>query len=181
MLRLCSRFPAARAWLSPLAAALTLLIVSNAQAYDEQASVDLGLGYVHVAPSGPLPAAGAELALGASYGLGDMFVLRGSGAYGLQANSARRVSVGRVRAEVAYLLDVLSFVPFFGGGASAWLFTDQRFEVAPGGHLLVGMDWLVRREWTVGLDVRIGMLAVSRDVFSTTEAQIRVSRMFDIL
>lgn len=185
MLRLCTRFSPVLspvlAGLCQLSVVLPLLAVSNARAYDDQASVDLAVGYVHMAPSGPLPQPGTELTLGAGYGLGDMFVLRGSLGYGLQVDSARRASVGRGRVEVAYLLDVLSVVPFFGGGASAWLFKDESVTIAPGGHLLVGMDLLLTREWNAGLDVRIGMLAESRDVFSTTEAQLRLTRMFDLL
>lgn len=177
MPRLCARFSIVLLGLC----AHAFGAVSHVRAYDDQASAEIALGYVHVAPDGPLPAAGTELTLGAGYGLGDMFVLRSSLGYGLQIESARRVSVGRARVEVAYLLDVLSFVPFFGGGASALLFSSDGFEVAPAGHLLVGGDWLITREWTAGLDVRIGMFAVSRDVFSATEAQLRLTRMFDLL
>ncbi len=181
MPRHCTRFWTVLAGPCWLAALLTLLSVSNARAYDGQASADLALGYMHVAPDGLLPAPGASLSLGASYGLGDMFVLRANAGYGLQADGEQRVSVASARIEVAYLLDVLSVVPFFGGGATAWLFKVDEFTVAPGGHVLLGVDWLITREWTTGLDVRIGMIAVDKEVFGTTEAQLRVSRTFDLL
>jgi hypothetical protein len=178
MPRLCTRFFAVHSALF----ALALLTVSNAHAYDNQASADLGLGYAHLGPHAPIPGSGSSLSLGAGYGLGDMFTLRASLGYGLHTGDGQKASVGIARTEVAYMLDVLQVVPFFGAGASAWMFKDGKdTAIAPAAHLLLGMDYLITREWTAGVDVRIGMLASGRDIYNTIEAQLRLSRMFDLL
>jgi len=181
MPRHCTRFSAALAGLLWFVPSLTWLGTVSARAYDDQASLDLAAGYVHLADGGPVPSMGADLSLGGSYGLGDMFVARASIGYGLQISNATSSSIGRARAEVAYLLDVLTVVPFFGVGASAWLFQGAGLEVAPAGHGLIGADVLVTREWNVGIDIRLGLLLHSGDTFSLFESQLRLSRMFDLL
>ncbi len=181
MPRLCKRSSAALAGLCGVLLALCVLTTSTAHAYDDQASLDLAAGYVHVSEKAPLPPSGGELTVGGGYGLGDMFVLRGSLGYGLQRAKTSLASVGRGRVELAYLIDVLSVVPFFGLGASAWLFDTGRLEVAPAGHVLVGADLLITREWNVGLDVRMGLLLHATDTFDVFEGQLRLSRLFDLL
>lgn len=180
MPRHCTRFSTELAGLVWLAAVLCVLTPSRAQAYDDQASLDLAVGYLRISDNAALAANGGEVTVGGGYGLGDMFVLRGSLGYGLQGLSTGRTSVGRARVEFAYLVDVLNVVPFFGLGASAWFFDAVGLELAPAGHALAGADLLITREWNAGLDLRFGLLLHATETFNVFESQLRLSRMFDL-
>lgn len=177
MSRVCTRFVA-----TTVALLLTsvLVSVSAVKAYDDQASIDVAAGYSHVPAGTGLPSPGALLSLGGGYGLGDMFVLRGSLGYALHLDADQRASVGRARVEMAYALDVLSVVPFFGLGGGAYLYDVDGVTVAPSGHALAGLDVLLTREWNMGLDLRMGFLLTSTDTFAVTEAELRLSRMFEL-
>ncbi len=180
MPRLCTRFPAALATLHAFCHALALFVPGAAHAYADQASLDLAAGYVHVDAVTPLPSAGADLTVGGSYGLGDMFLLRAHVGYGLQAARSRQVSVVGARTEIVYLLDVVSVVPFFGVGAGVWVYDARGAQLAPIGHGITGADWLLTREWTLGVDLRFGLLLASREVSPLFASQLRCSRVFDL-
>jgi len=177
MSRVCRRFLATTA---ALCLCVTLADVSQVKAYADQASADLSIGGTQIEAHSGLPSTGGELLIGGGYGLGDMFVLRASLGYGLFHASRGTASVGRVRAEAAYLLDVLSVVPFFGLGVGGWLYERNGPSVSPSGHVLFGVDLLWTREWNVGLDGRLGLLLISDDPFMVGEAQLRLSRVFDL-
>jgi hypothetical protein len=178
-----------KAFLLVLARSSALLVVcvcvwsGRAMAYEDQASLDLALGATLTAGAETLALAGPEVAAGGSLGLSDLFVLRGQLGYSPLFDPGQVQHVGRARVEAAYLLDVLKFVPFFGLGASLWLYRSSEndtFLVRPGGHLLLGLDYLWSRSWTLGVDVRIGLVIEPSDVASANEAQLRLSRMFDL-
>jgi hypothetical protein len=152
-----------------------------ARAYEDQASLDLSAGPAILAHSRTLNPVGPELAAGGALGISDLFVARAQLAYAALFDHGSVQSVGKFRAEAAYLLDVLKFVPFFGGGGSLWLYSDAgSVKVRPALHLLVGVDYLWSRQWTVGLDFRTGILFEPGNVASATDVQLRVSRMFDL-
>jgi hypothetical protein len=154
--------------------------VNGAEAYEEQASADLSLGYAGVVDSTRFSMRGGSLEGGASMGISDMFVVRTSLGYaGFLASDSLR-SAGRFRVEGAYLLDILRWVPFFGVGGSLWLFDDAGLTVRPAGHVLFGLDFLFDRSWTFGLDVRTGLLWERAGVVATTEGGLRLSRMFEL-
>jgi hypothetical protein len=124
---------------------------------------------------------GPEISVGGAIGLSDLFLLRAQLGYLPLFDAGEVQQVGRARVEAAYLLDVLKLVPFFGLGASLWLYRDgDPVVVRPGGHLLVGLDYLWTRTWTVGVDVRIGLVLDSGQAASATEGQLRISRMFEL-
>jgi len=180
MARHCKAFPNG----SRLLLALWLCGWSaSARAYEDQASLDVGLGGVVTAGAASLAKGGPELSAGGALGLSDLFVLRAQGGYAPLFRAGHVQQVGRVRLEAAYLLDVLRVVPFFGLGANLWLYrsrVNDDFQARPGGHVLVGLDYLWSRSWTLGLDVRIGLVFEPGKVVSANEAQLRLSRMFDL-
>jgi hypothetical protein len=99
----------------------------------------------------------------------------------LEQNVATR-QLGRIRIEGAYLVDIVEWVPFLGLGTGLWLIEDPAGGVLPRGdaHVVFGLDYLATRSWTVGLDVRTGFLVGGGQVFSVTEGQLRLTRMFDL-
>jgi len=162
-----------------------LLSCASARAYDEQASLDLGLGYALTVDDG-VSAQGASVDVGASLGLSDAVVVRallGYAALVEPRDDGRDVShLGRLRVEGLYLLDVLKFVPFFGLGAALTNNPNQAapLPVRPGVHLLFGVDYLTSRSWIVGLDVRSALLFEGDGQWlNATDVALRVSRMFE--
>lgn len=181
MPRHCTRF---RLWAGLVGGLLPALLGGQtAHAYEEQASLDGSLGYALIVPDSDLPAHGAVIDLGASLGLGDVAVLRGSLGYGFFRDESRdSVHGGRLRVEALYLLDVLQVVPFFGLGGSLLLAPDatDALRVWPGGHLVLGVDYLASRRWTFGIDVRPGILVEDGSIRSATEVALRISRMIEL-
>jgi hypothetical protein len=150
------------------------------RAYEEQASVD-GAAGAGLLPGSTLPAFAPSADLGAAMGLSDMFVLRGAVGYaGLVEAERRTRHAGRARAELAYLIDVLRWVPYFGAGGSLWALDDGGLAVRASAHVLFGLDFLYDRSWTFGIDLRTGIFWEPLGVSSMSEAQLRLSRMFDL-
>ncbi len=173
-------FSAPRGWAGAVTMLAVALFASPAAAYEEQAALDLGAGYTLRSSSPPLSASGAELSVGAATGISDLFFVRFALGYGLFASSNDFAHVGRARAEMAYLIDVVRIVPFVGLGAGVFVYDDAGLDLRPGAHLLLGFDYLWSREWNVGLDVRPGLAATRHGSVTTLEGQLRLSRMFDL-
>lgn len=170
-----------------IAASLVILLTAfatqtgTARAYEEQLAVDVALGYGALAANGTLPGNLMSLDVGAAVGMSDWLVARSAFGYGALLGDGEVLNVGRGRLELAYLLDVLQWVPFFGVGGGLWaLQGPSGLGLRPTGHLWFGVDYLATREWTLGVDVRTGVLWQRGDVVSFTEGQLRFSRMFEL-
>lgn len=170
---------------SVLAALLAGLFArSPARAYDDQVSVDLALGYAALVDVEPLPSNQMSVDVGAGVGVADWLVMRTALGYGLlfDAQHEQKQAV-RFRLEGGYLIDVLQWVPFFGLGGGLWALEgkgNSGFAMRPTGHLWAGVDYLATRRWTVGCDLRFGMVWLHDDNRSFTEGQLRISRVFDV-
>jgi hypothetical protein len=155
--------------------------LTHARAYEEQASLDVELGYSLLLDSQSLPEHGATLDLGGAWGISDTALLRALLGYGSFADRNDVAHAGRLRVEAVYLLDVLQLVPFFGLGAALWVAerSADASYVRPGGHIVFGADYLLSRRWTLGVDIRSGILLERGEVLSTTDVAFRLSRMFE--
>jgi hypothetical protein len=131
--------------------------VPSASAYDRQAGLSLGAGYTGIVGDTPYPPHAVAASLGVGFGLVDTWELRLRADYAAHLSSMHRVTGS---ADVVYLVDVLSVVPYLGlslGGAVTILdaslgLGDVRGDLVLGG--LLGLDVLIGREWTVGGEVR---------------------------
>jgi hypothetical protein len=159
----------------------SLLCAAPALAYEEQASLDMALGYAFLTGPDRATRQGAGAELGAGIGLSDALVLRGSLGYAALARRDDVEQIGRLRVEGIYLLDVLQVVPFFGVGATLTTAQESsaRVPLRPGGHLVLGVDYLWSRSWIVGLDVRSALLIDGHEWLSATDVSLRLSRMFE--
>jgi hypothetical protein len=153
-----------------------------ARAYEEQISADLALGYAALAANDRLASQLLAVDLGAAVGMADWLLIRAALGYASLFDKQHDLAhAGRVRLEGAYLLDILQWVPFFGVGGGLWaLDGPSGLALRPAGHLWVGIDYLATRRWTLGCDVRTGILWARGDVASFTEGQLRISRMFEM-
>jgi hypothetical protein len=177
--------PGVLGWL--LAALALAATPTPAEAYEEQATLFVDLGYAAALANEDLPTSGAQIGLGGSWGLTDAWTIRGRLAYA--AHPASEVlHVGIVGVEVFYMLDILELVPFAGlgidgigtihdGGSGTFFGAD--FAI----HAVVGLDWLVSRRLIVGVDVRPYILPLSFDDDPLSpvylSANVRLSIVFE--
>lgn len=179
----------------------------GASAYEDQFTLSGDVG-LHLAPTegaalpgerAPgrprMPPGGLALGLGATLGVSDAVSLGARLGYAAQldAGDGQHVHVTSLALEGFYLLDILKLVPFFGGGIDVLAefdafeapgTVDPRFDL--GVHGLLGLDYLLSREWLLGLDIRVLWHPISfgSAVDTTTErvrllVTLRVSRIFD--
>lgn len=125
-----------------------------AHAYEDEVGVAAGFGY----SGAPLTAPDHGLALEATVdmGLGPTWTLRGQAAYGRTRNDGLRSHMGRAGVEAVYIVDILDWVPSVGGGAGVVSWTrGGEIHVGPSLHATVGLDYLLSRAWSLGLNLRI--------------------------
>ena len=130
---------------------------SAARAYEDQIALSIDAGLSHV--GGWDLAHGGQIGLGVGIGLGDTFSLTIRGGYGVHGGGptapGHMLTLG---AEVVYLVDILTWVPFFGVGLNGHLFVDEGARGNVSGHAILGIDYLHSRELAFGLDARVGYL-----------------------
>jgi len=133
----------------------------EAHAYEDQATLSLDVGYAAVLANPDLPPHGAMVGLSGTWGLSDAFSIGARLAYAAHPGDPL-LHVGIAGVEVVYLLDIVTVVPFFGLGTDAILTAaDGGAGVDWGLHAVLGLDWLVSREWIVGVDIRPYVLPLS--------------------
>lgn len=168
------------------AALLTLLIATAAaapaHAYEDQASFDAELSYVHAfADSGSRE--GVALGLGASLGLSNVLTLRGQLVWALHPSDAPVVSVFLATAELVYVVDVFDIVPYFGAGIDGIgsVQSGRDFQPDFGVHPIIGADWIVSREFALGLQVRPVFVLTALDAVPLYfKVGVSLSYLFDL-
>ena len=72
-------------------------------------------------------------------------------------------------------------MPFFGLGATVMTAVDSAASapIRAGGHVVLGVDYLLSRRWICGLDLRTAILAEGHQLLSATDLSLRLSRMFE--
>ena len=130
-----------------------LLSAGPAHAYEDQATLGLGVGYAHA--FGIEPAPGAAVALSGSLGLGQTLTARALAGYALHPASEHALHVALVGTELVYLIDVIELVPWFGLGVDG-LLRASAGELQPelAAHAVLGLDYLWSRELTLSLELR---------------------------
>ena len=131
-----------------------LALTGPAQAYEDETGVALGFGYTGApvaAPShGPIFEATVDT------GLSPTWSLRVQGAYARMRPKDTRAHLLRTGLEAVYIVDVVDWVPSVGGGADlvGWI-QDGSLQLGPSLHATIGLDYLLSRVWTLGLNLRI--------------------------
>ena len=160
---------------------MATLAPSRALAYEDQVGLAAGLGYSLLASDTTLPMHGVAARVGASLGVGDTFELRLNGAYAFHFGD-EPMHRAALAFEAVYLVDILEVVPFLGLGIGGILSVHERmtgallrgdFEL----HAVLGFDWLLSREFSIGLEARPTFLltALSEDpiwITITARAQL---------
>jgi hypothetical protein len=171
-----------RAFSSVSIALLVWAATTPARAYEDQASVDAEVAYVHAFSKEFSPRNGVAVGAGASLGLSNVLSLRGQLMWAFHPSRDPLVSFGWVSAELVYLIDVLEVVPYFGAGVdfAALVRSGADAELNAGLHPVIGFDYLVSRELTLGLQVRPVFLLTAIDTMPVyLQVGVTLSYLFD--
>ena len=155
---------------------------SPAQAYEDLTSLDAEFSYAH-AFADEAPRHGAALGLGASLGLDEVLSVRGQFAWALHPDTAGNLSVLLLSAELLYLIDVLEIVPYFGAGVDGlgtWA-AGESIQADFGVHPVLGFDWLLSREFALGIQLRPVFVLTQLDAWPVYfKAGVSVSYFFEL-
>jgi hypothetical protein len=131
-----------------------LVAASHAHAYEDRLTLAIDAGYAH-ATQRQLPQPGGAVGVDASLGLSNAWSVRAGVTYAYHPGS-QALSQLALHAELLYLVDVFELVPYAGvglDGLASWAaHTDPR--AAFGVHPVLGVDWLLSRDFALGLFAR---------------------------
>jgi hypothetical protein len=151
-----------------LAGIAALACAPGAGAVEREHHVGVDAGYsMLVIGDKSTPDVGAGVGVHWTYGLSDAFNLIADASWSLVAIGEKAVdqntprtrpaSVTTANAGVAYVLDVLQWVPWVGVLAGGYAFTGGTIHgttVLPGGAIALGLDYRLSRSWVVGASGR---------------------------
>ncbi|MBX7194598.1 MAG: hypothetical protein K1X94_21265 [Sandaracinaceae bacterium] len=141
-------------------------LVPSAHAYDRQVGLFATAGYTGIVGDTPYPPHAVTAGLGVGFGLDDVWELRVRTDYAAHVPNVHRMSLS---ADLVYLVDVLSAVPYLGisaGGALSVLDASLGLGELRGDFLagaLGGLDVLLGREWTLGVELRLAWVLTDFD------------------
>ena len=154
-----------------------------AQAYEDQATLALEVGYAGIPTTDTLPRNGVGVGLSVGGGIGDAWSVRGLLSYNVFPTE-RPLHLSMAGLETVYALDIVRFVPLIGFGVDGLLTVrarKSRGDLAL--HALIGVDYLINERWLVGANVRGYWVATNAasplDPFILT-AGARVGVRFDL-
>jgi hypothetical protein len=136
----------------------------RAHAYEDQLTLGVGAGYANPASS-TLPHHGLLFDVSGSVGLSSELTLRARFSYA-EHFAQRPMHVLLGSADLLYLWDVTTVVPYLGGGIDELdRVRGGRIDVEGGVHLAAGLDYLWSRRVALELDLRPCLLlsALRRD------------------
>jgi len=164
--------------------ALASLHPSAARAYEDQATLGFGVGWLGApAAATGVPRNAVSLDVTGTLGVSDGWSLGAHVAYGLHpADPLLHSVIGGV--ELLYMVDVLQIVPTLGVGVDAFLSVrDGHAGADLAAHALLRLDYLLSRKLMLGADVRVYALPFAFDEGGLSpfaiQAGLRLSLTFD--
>ena len=140
----------------PMWLALCLFMLPiRAYAYEDQVGLAAQVGYSGIRWQ-PNPQSGLAVEVNTDLGIAQAWAARGFVGYAYHPETGGPAHTVLWGTEFVYMLDVLIWVPFLGGGMDAWVHAHgDRVLVRPAVHLVVGVDYLAARDWSLGLNARL--------------------------
>jgi hypothetical protein len=162
-----------------LAASLAVTGRAGAVEREHQIGLDAGMPLLLVQRSSSTMLSGASLGLHYTYGLSDAFNLIADGGTSLLfAGRSSMPTLSNVDVGVAYVLDVLTWVPWAGLEAGGYALTSDPgggTTVFPGAALALGVDYRFSRSWAAGVVLRQHWLFTRQsDLPSFSQGLLRV-------
>lgn len=137
----------------------TIANPASAVEREQHLGLDLGGNTLVIGGSGGDP--GFSVGAHWTYGLTDQFDLMLEGAWSAEMLKQHAGTVTNAGAGLAYVLDVLQWVPYFGLLVSGYELTGSEIggpKLLPGGVLALGLDYRLNRALELGVAVREHML-----------------------
>lgn len=164
--------------LAVLAASLAVAGEAAAVEREHQIGLDAGMPLLVVQRSSSTILSGASLGLHYTYGLSDAFNLIADGGTSfLFAGTSSLPTISNVDVGVAYVLDVLTWVPWAGLELGGYALTEDPSggtTVFPGAALALGVDYRFTRSWAAGFVLRQHWLFTRQnDLPSFTQGLLR--------
>jgi hypothetical protein len=163
--------------LAVLGATLALPGHAAAVEHENQLGLELGVPMLVVQNSNTSPLTGAGLGLHYTYGFSDAINLVADAGAATLFGASSLATVSHVDLGLAYVLDVLQWVPWGAAEIGGYALTGNPVggtQVLPGFALAVGLDYRFSRTWAAGIVLRQHMLFTDLSVFpSYTEGLIR--------
>jgi opacity protein-like surface antigen len=159
-----------------MASMLLAASTSTARENEHHIGVDVGGSLLDIADKSSA-SLGAGLGAHYVYGLTDQFNLLGEGSASFvslkedaddKTPHTRPTTVSHVAVGIAYTLDVMTLVPYFGilgGGFVMGGGTLDHTMILPGGQLALGADYKLSRHWSVGLAFRQTMFLTKTSTY----------------
>ncbi len=127
-------------------------------AYEGNWTLEPGIAGAYVKDATLSGATSVGGGLAASYGLNDIWTLKGYAHYLASLdNNTKGFGVGGV--ELLYTVDIAVLVPYAGAGVSAAV--DVAGHAYAGPHATMGLDWLIDWDHALGLDVRYAFMPLT--------------------
>jgi hypothetical protein len=169
---------------------VSLATPASAREREHTVGLDAGLSMLKIDDKSTLSVC---CGLGAhySYGINDQFDFLAEGAYSIVSlkedlvdadgkayPTTRPTTVGHAAVGIGYVLDVLTYVPYFGVLVGGWTMGGGTLEsrlFLPGAELALGLDYKLNRQWSVGIAIRQAMMLVKTSTYpSYTNGFLRV-------
>ncbi len=164
----------------------SLALAAPARAVEREQNVGVDLGGAMLVPQGNrTPEIGGGAGVHWTYGMTDAFNLMAEGASSLLALGTPAAGnpktlpgwVANANVGVAYVLDVLQWVPYIGLLVGGYAFAGGNIDGAkllPGGAIALGLDYRIRPHFTVGVAVRQHFVTEVNTYPSFTQAFARL-------
>ncbi len=138
-----------------LALVLVALLCAPASAYEDTLTLDASVGYSGLPDGDDLPEHGAYVGLSAAWGINDAWGLQGNLGFSRHPDGSP-LNIGLLGLETTYVLDIVRFVPMIGAGIDGLMTVrDRHVQGDFALHALIGFDFLINRDWLVGLNSRL--------------------------
>jgi hypothetical protein len=132
----------------------SLLLPAPARAYEDRLTAGPLVGMGISSENSLGSEFGIVAGVTASVGLDDVWNVRLTAGNGVHPGPDL-VDVAFGSLELLYTVDIVEWVPFFGGGVDGvFVFADGSSIAEPGFHGTVGIDRWLSRTWLIGLDLR---------------------------
>jgi hypothetical protein len=144
---------------------------------ENHVGVDLGAPILVVTHSGTQTLSGPSLGAHYTYGITDQFDFVADGSSSFLFGGSSLATLSNAEVGLAYVLDVLQWVPWFALEAGGYVLTGAPVggtTVLPGASMSLGVEYRFDRSWAAGIVLRQHLLFTDTSNFpSYTQALLR--------
>jgi hypothetical protein len=134
----------------------------TARAYDGRTSMEWDVGYSGISSTAGYGAHGVATGLSVGRGVSPEWTLRGRIGYALHPatddgssrSQPRATQLWAASADALYLIDIVTWVPYFGAGMDALVLHQDTTALQGAVHGVLGVDYFLDFDWLLGAEFR---------------------------